>query len=56
MTNPTLCTGTLLWFCVPEDGRFLEAAVIECSECGYIVVTGSFLDERHTGVPVMRAE
>jgi len=51
----TPCTGTLLWFCVPEDARFLEAAVIECSACGYLVVTGSFFDERHVDRPIMRA-
>lgn len=54
---PQPCTGTLIWFPVPADHRFSsEAAIALCSDCGYIVVTGSLLDERHTDSPVIRAE
>lgn len=45
------CTGTLVWFGVgePED-----AAILECSGCGYACVTGSLLDRAHAGAPVLR--
>jgi hypothetical protein len=54
---PQPCTGTLIWFPVPADDRFAdEAALALCSDCGYIVVTGSLLDERHAESPVVRAD
>ena len=50
------CTGTLLCFPVAADDRFpTEAAVAQCSDCGYIAVVGGVLDERHAdsqAVPV----
>ena len=54
---PQPCTGTLIWYPVPADARFAdEAALALCSDCGYIVVTGSLLDERHAESPVVRAD
>jgi hypothetical protein len=48
MTVQPPCTGTLLWFPVPADARFSsEAAIAQCSDCGYIAVQGSPLDARH---------
>lgn len=54
---PSPCTGTLIWFDVPADPRFnSEAAIVCCSDCGYIAVTGSLLDARHAESPVLRAD
>ena len=54
---PSPCTGTLIWFPVAADDRFTEeAAICLCSDCGYVIVTGSLLDARHAESPVIRAD
>jgi hypothetical protein len=51
------CTGTLLWFPVLPDERFPdEGAIIACSDCGYVIVSGSLLDERHHDAQVLRVD
>lgn len=54
MSAQTPCTGTLLWYDVPFDDR-PDSAVLECSDCGYVVVAGTFLDERHAESQVLRS-
>ena len=54
---PPPCTGTLLWFPVPADVRFLdESAILVCSDCGYLIVSGSLLDDRHHDSQVIRVD
>ena len=54
MSAPLACTGTLLWYDVPfHDGP--DGAVLECSDCGYLVVAGTPLDERHVESQVLRS-
>lgn len=55
-TMPTHCTGTLLWFDVPADDRFEASAILLCSDCGYVIVSGSLLDARHSDSQVLRAD
>jgi hypothetical protein len=48
------CTGTLLYFPVPPDDRFTtEAAIVLCSDCGFVTTTGGALDERHADSQVV---
>jgi hypothetical protein len=53
MCAPLHCTGTLLQHDVPADGRFPAAAVLQCSDCGEVFITGTTPDERHHDAPVM---
>jgi len=51
------CTGTLLYFPVAPDNRFTsEAAIVLCSDCGFMSVSGGELDARHTDAQVVRAD
>lgn len=43
------CTGPLVWFEAPPD-----AAILECAQCGYIVVTGTPHDDRHANTDLLR--
>ena len=54
-----LCEGPLIWFDVEgpliglnENG----GGILECArpDCDYLIVTGSFNDERHSGTPILR--
>lgn len=48
------CTGTLLCFPCPPDDRFpTEAAIAQCSDCGFIAIVGEVLDERHADSQVL---
>lgn len=50
MTQPAeMCPGPLVWFDVPPD-----AAILECSACGYVIITGSYHDEAHALTPLMK--
>ena len=40
----TGCPGPLVWFAVEATERDQAAAILECSSCPYVVVTGSFND------------
>lgn len=55
--EPQGCAGPLVWFDVtgrPEQEE-PAGAVLECNTCGYVVNTGNFLDERHSGTPLLRS-
>ena len=54
MAMPMHCTGTLIWFDVPNDDGGIDA-LVECSDCGYLIVSGSLLDERHYDAPLLRS-
>jgi hypothetical protein len=45
------CDGTLIWYFAGEEPN---GAVLHCSRCGEINVTGNFTDPAHAGSPVMR--
>lgn len=45
------CPGPLVWFSVGIDE---DAAILECASCDYLIVTGSFNDEAHADVPLLR--
>jgi hypothetical protein len=46
-----MCNGTLVWyFAGPEP----NGAVLHCSRCGEINVTGNFTDPAHADSPIMR--
>lgn len=55
MSEFEVCPGPLVWFDVPvlRDGE-QPAAILECSRCSYVMVSGSFLDPRHAMAPVLR--
>ena len=44
-----MCPGPLIWYDAPPD-----AAILECASCDYIVVTGTFHDERHANADLLR--
>jgi hypothetical protein len=44
-----MCPGPLIWFDAPPD-----AAILECATCGYIVITGTPNDARHTEAGLLR--
>jgi hypothetical protein len=48
------CTGTLIWYDVPDESGGIDA-LLECSDCGYFLVSGSLLDERHYDAQVLRS-
>jgi len=57
MAAPNACTGTMILFTVPADTRFPdEGTIAECSDCGYVTITGGPLDERHRDAQVVRAD
>jgi hypothetical protein len=57
MAAPNECTGTMILFTVPADARFPdEGTIAECSDCGYVTITGGPLDERHRDAQVIRAD
>lgn len=43
------CQGPLVWFDVGPG-----SALLECAACGYIVVSGTFLDPEHAKASLMR--
>lgn len=55
--QPEACAGPLVWFDVDPrpDHDEPAGAVLECGTCGYVVSTGNFLDERHSGTPLLRS-
>lgn len=60
MTTPAApktaaCPGPLVWFTVPKRGEHVEwAGILECSACGYVIVSGNFNDEAHAETPFIR--
>jgi len=44
------CDGPLIWY---DAG---DSAILECArpECDYLIVAGSFIDERHLAAPLLR--
>ena len=56
MTRPQPCFGFLLWFEVPADDQFESSAIVVCSDCGALFVSGGVLDERHFDAQVYRVE
>lgn len=61
MTAPTpdCCDGPLIWYGVEGPLIGLNEAgggILECAanQCDYLIVTGSFNDERHSGAPILR--
>jgi hypothetical protein len=50
------CTGTIIWHDVDAvPGRWNASAVLECSDCDYLVCSGNFHDERHSQCPLLHA-
>lgn len=47
------CPGPLVWFDLDDDPDH-PAAVLECSHCEYVIVTGTFHDAAHSGTPMLR--
>lgn len=48
------CPGPMVWFDVPSDDQHDPGAVLECSACGAINVTGQPLDRAHALTPLLR--
>lgn len=44
------CAGPLIWY---DAG---DSAILECArpECGYVIVSGTFNDDRHNDTPLLR--
>lgn len=43
------CAGILVWF--PLADR--SAAILECSACGFVIVTGNFFDSAHAECEIL---
>lgn len=44
-----MCEGPLIWYDVEAGG-----AILECSHCDYIVVSGGMNDAEHLQTPLIR--
>jgi hypothetical protein len=47
MARATQCTGVLLWFDVPADGKYFPSSISVCSDCGELFIAGCTRDARH---------
>lgn len=43
------CPGPFIWYDADDGG----GAVLECSACGHITVTGNFHEARHADTPLL---
>lgn len=53
----TTCEGPLIWYDVAVPTATGDNhAILECArlDCDYIIVSGSFNDEAHSGTPLLR--
>ncbi len=44
------CEGPLIWYEVGQG----ESALVRCTACGYIVISGGYNDHAHSAAPIMR--
>lgn len=49
------CEGPLIWYSVSGPDTIEEtAAILACTRCTYLIVSGSFHDPAHAFTPVLR--